>query len=52
LLAGRPERLAQLLVLPDNLIAKRAYYSWGWRDIGLRQPLPEAPVGDAMVKVL
>jgi ribosomal protein S18 acetylase RimI-like enzyme len=31
LLAGRPERLAQLLVLSDNLVAKRAYYSWGWR---------------------
>jgi ribosomal protein S18 acetylase RimI-like enzyme len=52
LLTGRPERIAQLLVLPDNLIAKRAYHSWGWRDIGPRKPLPEAPVGDAMVKVL
>jgi ribosomal protein S18 acetylase RimI-like enzyme len=52
LLAGRPERLAQLLVLPDNVAAKRAYYSWGWHDIGPRQPLPESPVGDAMVKFL
>jgi hypothetical protein len=39
-------------VLPDNIIAKRAYHSWGWRDIGKRQPLPESPVGDAMVKLL
>jgi ribosomal protein S18 acetylase RimI-like enzyme len=52
LLSGRPERIAQLLVLPDNASAKRAYYSWGWRDIGPRQPLPESPIGDAMVKVL
>lgn len=52
LLADRPERLAQLLVLPDNQTAKRAYYSWGWRDIGPRQPVPGVPVGDAMVKLL
>jgi ribosomal protein S18 acetylase RimI-like enzyme len=52
LLAGRPERLAQLLVLPDNTVAKRAYHSWGWRDVGPRQPSSESPVGDAMVKVL
>ena len=52
LLDGRPEALAQLLVLPDNVIAKRAYRSWGWCDIGPRQPLPESPTGDAMVKVL
>jgi len=52
LLTGRLERIAQLLVLPDNLGAKRAYHSWGWREIGPRQPLPESPVGDAMVRVL
>jgi hypothetical protein len=33
-------------------VAKQAYHSWGWRDIGPRQPLPESPVGDAMVKLL
>jgi GNAT superfamily N-acetyltransferase len=52
LLAHRPERMAQLLVLPDNVNAKCAYHSWGWRDIGPRQPLPDSPVGDAMVKFL
>jgi len=51
LLAGRPERLAFLLVHPDNL-ARFAYASWGWRKIGEQQPFPDSPVFDEMARVL
>jgi GNAT superfamily N-acetyltransferase len=51
LLQRRPERLAHLLVRPDNP-AKSAYTRWGWRAVGQVQPFPEAPVLDAMVHVL
>lgn len=49
LLDDRPERLAHLLVRPDNVAARSAYLSWGWRKIREIQPFPDAPVMDAMV---
>jgi ribosomal protein S18 acetylase RimI-like enzyme len=49
LLAARPEPLAHLLVRVENDRARRAYTSWGWRDIGSQQPFPDAPVMIAMV---
>jgi ribosomal protein S18 acetylase RimI-like enzyme len=52
LLAGRPERLAQLLVLPDNRTAVSAYRSWGWREVGRRQPFPDGPIGETLIKKL
>lgn len=52
LLAPRPEPLAHLLVRPDNTPAKSAYLSWGWRAIGQKQPFPDSPTFDAMVRVL
>jgi ribosomal protein S18 acetylase RimI-like enzyme len=52
LLATRPEPLAHLLVRQDNVPAKSAYRSWGWRDIGPKQPFPDSPVFDAMVREL
>jgi ribosomal protein S18 acetylase RimI-like enzyme len=52
LLDGRPERLAQLLVLSDNRPARAAYRAWGWRDAGRRQPFPDGPVGETMVRIL
>ena len=51
LLASRPERLAHLLVRPDNP-ARFAYGSWGWRKVGTQQPFPDSPVFDEMVKTL
>jgi GNAT superfamily N-acetyltransferase len=52
LLKTRPERLAHLLVRPDNIAAKSAYLSWGWKTIGHVQPFSDAPVMDAMCRVL
>jgi GNAT superfamily N-acetyltransferase len=49
LLEDRPERLAHLLVRLDNVAARSAYLSWGWRKISEIQPFPHAPVMDAMV---
>ena len=51
LLKTRPERLAHLLVRQDNS-AKQAYLHWGWHTVGQVQPFPDAPVMDAMVKIL
>lgn len=51
LLANRPERLADLLVRPDNP-ARLAYLSWGWRKLGELQPFPDSPVFDEMARVL
>jgi len=51
LLQTRPERLAHLLVRPDNP-AKSTYTRWGWRVVGQVQPFPDAPVLDAMVHLL
>jgi hypothetical protein len=47
----RPERLAHLLVRPDNP-AKETYLHWGWRTVGHIRPFPDAPAMDAMVKIL
>jgi len=52
LLRTRPERLAYLLVRPDNTAARLAYQSWGWQKVGQTQPFPDAPVMDVMVRVL
>ena len=49
LLEDRSEQLAHLLVRPDNVAARAAYVSWGWRKIGEMQPFSDAPVMDAMV---
>lgn len=51
LLASRRERLAFLLVHPDNP-ARFAYASWGWRKVGEQQPFPDSPVFDEMVREL
>jgi GNAT superfamily N-acetyltransferase len=51
LLKTRPERLAHLLVRQDNP-AKSTYTRWGWQIAGRVQPFPEAPVMNAMVRVL
>jgi GNAT superfamily N-acetyltransferase len=51
LLKTRPERLAHLLVRQDNA-AKNAYSRWGWHIVGQVQPFADAPVMDAMVRVL
>jgi GNAT superfamily N-acetyltransferase len=48
LLKNRPERLAHLLVRPDNP-AKSVYQHWGWQIVGHVQPFPDAPVMDVMV---
>lgn len=52
LMRTRRERLAYLLVRPDNTSAKSAYLSWGWQKVGQVQPFPDAPVMDAMVRGL
>jgi GNAT superfamily N-acetyltransferase len=51
LLKTRSERLAHLLVRQDNP-AKGTYTHWGWQVIGQVQPFPEAPVLDAMIRML
>jgi GNAT superfamily N-acetyltransferase len=49
LLEGRPERLANLVVRPDNVSAIAAYRAWGWQTVGQEQPFPDSPVMDSMV---
>lgn len=49
LLHTRHEERATLLVEPDNMAARLAYESWGWRKIGELQPFSDAPVYDAMI---
>lgn len=50
LLAGRPERFAQLYVRPENTDAYRAYVRWGWVKGGQTRPdLPDAPVFDVLM---
>jgi GNAT superfamily N-acetyltransferase len=51
LLSKRPERIAHLLVRQDNP-AKNTYLRWGWQIVGQVQPFDDAPVMDAMVRVL
>jgi GNAT superfamily N-acetyltransferase len=52
LLGTRPEKLSQLLVRPDNIPARSAYFSWGWRKIGEKKPFPDSPVFDVLVRSL
>ena len=52
LLRTRPEQLAHLLVRRDNTSARQPYLHWGWHAVGQVQPFPDAPVMDAMVRVL
>ncbi len=52
LLADRPERLATLVVRKNNVPAQAAYRSWGWRKLGDRQPFPDSPVFDELVRPL
>lgn len=52
LLATRPEPVAHLLVLPDNVTARTAYQRWGWIRCGTRRPFPDAPVCHEMIRRL
>jgi GNAT superfamily N-acetyltransferase len=52
LLASRPERLAHLSVRPDNVRARGAYFSWGWRKLGEHRPYPDWPVFETLVREL
>ncbi|GAB3835815.1 GNAT family N-acetyltransferase [Kribbella italica] len=49
LLEGRPEPAAELLVRKDNVPAQAAYRSWGWVQLGEKQPFPDSPVFDRLV---
>jgi len=51
LLGTRRERLAHLLVRQDNP-AKGTYLHWGWQIVGQVQPFEDAPIMDAMVRLL
>lgn len=48
LLSGRPEQRATLLVRQDNP-ARELYLRWGWQQVGIMQPFPDAPIMLAMV---
>lgn len=49
LLGTRPEAVAHLLVLLDNIPARSAYRRWGWVTVETLRPLPTAPAyGEAM----
>lgn len=49
LLQNRQEKRATLLVRPENLPARAAYRSWGWRKFGDPQPFEDAPVYEVML---
>jgi ribosomal protein S18 acetylase RimI-like enzyme len=49
LLAPRPEPAAELLVRKDNVPAQAAYRSWGWVQLGEKQPFADSPVFDRLV---
>ncbi len=49
LLADRAEERATLLVKPDNIPARTAYLSWGWRKFGELQPFDDAPVYESLI---
>ncbi|WP_285685445.1 GNAT family N-acetyltransferase [Actinoplanes sp. NBRC 103695] len=48
LLSGRPEQVAHLLLRKDNLPARAAYVSWGWKAAGEVKPFPDSQTFDAM----
>ena len=49
LLGTRPEPVAELLVRKDNVPAQAAYRSWGWQQLGEKQPFADSPVFDRLV---
>jgi ribosomal protein S18 acetylase RimI-like enzyme len=49
LLRPRHEPLAHLLVRVDNVAARAAYFSWGWKKIGQVKPFPDSPTMDSLV---
>jgi ribosomal protein S18 acetylase RimI-like enzyme len=49
LLAPRPEPAAELLVRKHNVPAQAAYRSWGWVQLGEKQPFPDSPRFDRLV---
>jgi ribosomal protein S18 acetylase RimI-like enzyme len=49
LMAPRPEPAAELLVRKDNVAAQAAYRSWGWVQLGEKQPFPDSPLFDRLV---
>lgn len=52
LLSARPESLAHLSVRPDNVQARGAYFSWGWRKLGEHRPRPDWPLFETLVREL
>ncbi|MFE4515460.1 GNAT family N-acetyltransferase [Kitasatospora sp. NPDC056783] len=52
LIDGRPEALAVLLVDPDHPKVQRLYESWGYRQVGFRQPFADSPRYAVMVRTL
>lgn len=49
LMDGRPEPRASLLVERENTRARAMYERWGYRAVATSQPIPDAPLYDAMV---
>ena len=49
LLAHRPEPAAEFLVRKANAPAQAAYRSWGWVQLGDKQPFADSPVFDRLV---
>lgn len=49
LLQPRSEPVAELLVRKDNGPAQAAYRSWGWVQLGEKQPFPDSPIFDRLV---
>ncbi|MFE7190880.1 GNAT family N-acetyltransferase [Kitasatospora sp. NPDC057541] len=52
LIDDRPEDLAVLLVDPDHPKVQRLYESWGYSQVGFRQPFPDSPRFAVMVRTL
>ncbi|MEV7027465.1 GNAT family N-acetyltransferase [Kitasatospora sp. NPDC093558] len=52
LVDNRPEALAVLLVDPDHPKVQSLYESWGYTQVGLRQPFPDSPRYAVMVREL
>ncbi|MGW3229394.1 GNAT family N-acetyltransferase [Kitasatospora sp. NPDC001095] len=52
LLAERTEALVVLLVDPDHPKVRALYESWGYRQVGNRQPFPDAPRYAVMLRDL
>jgi hypothetical protein len=52
LLEGRPEPLAALLVNPDRPKVQVLYETWGYCQVGTRQPFPDSPMYAVMVRGL